>query len=62
MMKGPGAGSVLVTNGSGCGSGRPMDPDPQHCKILMFLCTVFSSVPDPWHFGVDPDPRIHAFD
>ncbi len=19
-------------------------------------------VPDPWHFGVDPDPRIHAFD
>ncbi len=19
-----------------------------------------SSVPDPWHFGVDPDPRIHA--
>ncbi len=23
MMKGSGAGSVLVTNGSGCGSGRP---------------------------------------
>jgi hypothetical protein len=21
-----------------------------------------SSVPDPWHFGVDPDPRIHASD
>ncbi len=20
------------------------------------------SVPDPWHFGVDPDPRIHASD
>ncbi len=20
-----------------------------------------TSVPDPWHFGVDPDPRIHAF-
>ncbi len=20
----------------------------------------FSSVPDRWHFGVDPDPRIHA--
>ncbi len=22
----------------------------------------FSSVPDPWHFGVDPDPRIYASD
>jgi hypothetical protein len=21
-----------------------------------------TSVPDPWHFGVDPDPRIHASD
>ncbi len=21
-----------------------------------------SSVPDPWHFGVDPDPRINASD
>ncbi len=21
-----------------------------------------NSVPDPWHFGVDPDPRIHAAD
>jgi hypothetical protein len=21
-----------------------------------------ASVPDPWHFGVDPDPRIHASD
>jgi len=20
------------------------------------------SVPDPWYFGVDPDPRIHASD
>ncbi len=19
-------------------------------------------VPDPWHFGVDPDPRVHAHD
>jgi hypothetical protein len=25
---------------------------------------LYKSVPDPWHFGVDPDPdlRIHAFD
>ncbi len=21
-----------------------------------------NSVPDPWHFGVDPDPRMHASD
>ncbi len=21
-----------------------------------------TSVPDPWHFGVDPDPRIQASD
>ncbi len=24
--------------------------------------TSASSVPDPWHFGLDPDPRIHASD
>ncbi len=26
--------------------------------------TIYISVPDPWHFGVDPDPdpRIHASD
>jgi hypothetical protein len=35
-MEGSEAGFVLVTNGSGCGSGRaqhhmdPADPDPQH--------------------------------
>ncbi len=22
----------------------------------------YSCVPDPWNFGVDPDPRIHASD
>ena len=26
------------------------------------LLTVETSVPDPRHFGVDPDPRIHASD
>ncbi len=36
-------------------SGRT--PQPAHQNI-------FISVPDPWHFGVDPDPdpRIHASD
>jgi hypothetical protein len=28
MMEGSGAGSVLVTNGSGCGSGRPKTNGP----------------------------------
>ncbi len=23
-------------------------------------CIVHTSVADPWHFGVDPDPRIHS--
>ncbi len=23
---------------------------------------IYPSVADPWHFGVYPDPRIHAFD
>ncbi len=27
------------------------------CVILLR-----TSVPDPWHFGVDPDPRIHSSD
>jgi AFG3 family protein len=26
--------------------------------LFTFLC----SVPDPWHFGMDPDPRIRTFD
>ncbi len=33
--------------------------------FTIYLWTLFtskSSVPDPWHFGVDPDPRIHASD
>jgi hypothetical protein len=29
-------------------------------KILVLM--VGTSVPDPWHFGVDPDPRLHASD
>ncbi len=31
-------------------------------KILFFVGILKTSVPDPWHFGVDPDPRIHASD
>ncbi len=35
----------------------------KHCHGFVFVIfCVFSSVPDPWHFGVDPDPRIHASD
>ncbi len=30
--------------------------------IWYYLFYIFCSVPDPWHFGVDPDPRIHASD
>ncbi len=31
--------------------------------FLLFRCDMGgSSVADPWHFGVDPDPRIHASD
>ncbi len=26
------------------------------------LVSVFNSVLDPWHFGADPDPRIHTSD
>jgi hypothetical protein len=32
------------------------------CLDLWTEDNVQSSVPDPWHFGVDPDPRIHASD
>jgi hypothetical protein len=33
-------------------------------KSSLHLIFLVSSVPDPWHFGVDPDPnpRIHASD
>jgi hypothetical protein len=31
-------------------------------KTRTFLQSVFISVPDPLHFGVDPDPLIHASD
>ncbi len=32
-----------------------------HCGTL-YLCVLCDSVADPCHFGVDPDPRIHASD
>jgi hypothetical protein len=37
-----------------------MDPDPQ--TWLNPDPIQISSVADPCHFGVDPDPRIHASD
>ncbi len=31
--------------------------------VSFFLADIhFISVEDPWHFDVDPDPRIHASD
>jgi len=32
-------------------------------KIIFFLCLkLFISVADPWHFGMDPDPRLWLMD
>ncbi len=45
-----------------------VDPDPDPVRIQGFddqkLKKKNTSVADPWHFGVDPDPdpRIHASD
>ncbi len=33
---------------------------PAECREIFFLCSKIFSVADPWHFGVDPDPEIHA--
>ncbi len=33
---------------------------PDYLSTGIFVLS--TSVPDPWHFGVDPDPRIHASD
>jgi hypothetical protein len=46
MMEGSGAGSVLVTNGSGCGSGRPQNI-PQHC-LYWSLTSKDSCRPSQW--------------
>jgi hypothetical protein len=50
------------------GGGRRIDrilakPDLTTVRSSTFLFVkhfVKNSVPDPWHFGVNPDPRIHA--
>ncbi len=34
----------------------------QSARLTTKIIFVLGSVPDPWHFGVDPDPRIHASD
>ncbi len=31
-----------------------------YVESLFMPCILTISVPDPWYFGVDPDPRIHA--
>ncbi len=31
-------------------------------KTIRNFWTIVGSVADPWNFGVDPDPRIHASD
>ncbi len=41
---------------------RDVDAHNRGVEAQMKLCRVWSSVPDPWNFGVDPDPRIHASD
>ncbi len=52
MMERSGAGSVLVTNGSGCGSGRPKNiqilriRDPQHCYTLSEPSAMLDQAPD----------------
>jgi hypothetical protein len=49
-----GAGSVLVTNGSGCGSVRPKkhhDPNPQHWSFLRDL-QCLTRVVDEYHISV----------
>ncbi len=32
------------------------------CLLLFHIIIILSSVPDPWHFGTDPDPWILIFD
>jgi hypothetical protein len=43
---------------------RPLPASPPHAvqRSAGQFRTVRTSVKDPRHFGVDPDPRIHAFD
>jgi hypothetical protein len=36
--------------------------DLRHISRMSFITSLQCSVADPWHFGVDPDPRIHASD
>ncbi len=41
----------------------PVDPAARYLKKATGNTIILStSVVDPWHFGVDPDPRIHASD
>ncbi len=42
---------------------QTLDPDPGSETLPGFTSQRYgSSVADPWHFSVDPDPRIHASD
>ncbi len=43
------------------GSALPLYLLPGGTCLLFFTTSGYGgkSVPDPWHFGVDPDPRIH---
>ncbi len=68
MIEGSGAESVLVTNGSGCGSGRPKNisiririPNTASLYSLLLLWLIDSLVlceqdPDPVRYGHRPDP------
>ncbi len=59
MKKGFGSGS---RSGSVQIMADPGDPKTYGSYRSGSTTLVESSVADPWHFGVDPDPRIHASD
>ncbi len=46
----------------GPGRGRSYHPLSLFSRYKWSGFILKCSVPDPWHFGVDPDPRIHASD
>ncbi len=49
--------------GSGAWKSRSWMNFPDHFPVsLETVLRVKINVADPWHFGVDPDPRIHASD
>jgi hypothetical protein len=52
-------GSGTKTNVDSCGS-RFSSYMKVSKKLYFYMKNII--VPDPWHFGMDPDPQIHASD